>query len=51
VRWPAGYQPQADQWLAIDGEMGVERVGGQQRSVVLVERLRTIPRPARPLEP
>jgi uncharacterized repeat protein (TIGR03943 family) len=51
VRWPTGYQPQADQWLAIDGEMGVESVGGQQRSVVLVERLRPIPRPARPLEP
>lgn len=51
VRWPTGYQPQADQWLAIEGEMGVERVGGQQRSVVLVERLRPIPRPARPLEP
>lgn len=51
VRWPAGYQPQPDQWLALEGRMGVERHNGTPRSVVLVERLRPIPRPARPLEP
>ena len=51
VRWPAGYQPRADQWLALEGRMGVERHNGSPRSVVLVERLRPIPRPARPLEP
>ncbi|GDX72259.1 hypothetical protein LBMAG39_06920 [Cyanobium sp.] len=51
VRWPAGYQPRPDQWLALEGRMGVERHNGTPRSVVLVERLRPIPRPARPLEP
>jgi uncharacterized repeat protein (TIGR03943 family) len=51
VRWPSGYQPKADQWLALEGRMGVERHRGSPRSVVLVERLRPIPRPARPLEP
>ena len=51
VRWPAGYQPRPDQWLALEGRMGVERHNGSPRSVVLVERMRPIPRPARPLEP
>ena len=51
VRWPQGYQPRPDQWLALEGRMGVERSHGAPRSVVLVERLRPIPRPARPLEP
>ena len=51
VRWPAGYRPRPDQWLALEGRMGVERHNGSPRSVVLVERLRPIPRPARPLEP
>ena len=51
VRWPPGYQAKADQWLALEGRMGVERHNGTPRSVVLVERLRPIPRPARPLEP
>jgi uncharacterized repeat protein (TIGR03943 family) len=48
VRWPAGGpRPKADQWLAIEGRMEVE---GQQL-VVVPQRIRTIPRPARPLEP
>jgi len=51
VRWPAGFKPQTDQWLAIEGRMGVDNDAGQQRSVVLPERIRAIPRPARPLEP
>jgi len=51
VHWPKGFSPKADQWLAIEGRMGVEIEAGQQRSVVLPERIRTIPRPARPLEP
>jgi len=51
VRWPKGFTATADQWLAIEGRMGMENVAGQQRSVVLPERIRTIPRPARPLEP
>ena len=51
VRWPAGFTPKPDQWLAVEGTMGVERVGGQERSVVLAGSVRPIPRPARPLEP
>jgi uncharacterized repeat protein (TIGR03943 family) len=51
VRWPKGFTAQADQWLAIEGRMGVENEAGQQRSVVLPERIREIPRPTRPLEP
>ena len=51
VRWPKGFTAQADQWLAIEGRMGVEHEAGQQRSVVLPERIREIPRPTRPLEP
>ena len=48
VRWPTnGPPPRADQWLAIEGRMAVE---GQQL-VVVPQRIRTIPRPARPLEP
>ena len=51
VRWPTGFQPQTDQWLAIEGTMGIERIAGQERSVVLPDRIRPIARPARPLEP
>jgi uncharacterized repeat protein (TIGR03943 family) len=52
VQWPAGFRPRADQWLALQGRMGVERLaGGQTRSVVIAERLQPIPRPQRPLEP
>jgi uncharacterized repeat protein (TIGR03943 family) len=51
VRWPAGATPPADQWLAVEGTMGVETIAGQPRSVVLPSRIRPIPRPARPLEP
>jgi len=52
VQWPAGFRPRADQWLALQGRMGVERLaGGQTRNVVIAERLQPIPRPQRPLEP
>ena len=51
VRWPAGFQPKADSWLAIRGTMGVEEHNGESRSVVLAGQIRPIPRPARPLEP
>ncbi len=48
VRWPANAPPPvADTWLAIDGRMQVE---GDQL-VVVPDRIRPIPRPARPLEP
>lgn len=51
VRWPAGATPPADQWLAVEGTMGVETIAGQPRSVVFPSQIRPIPRPARPLEP
>ena len=51
VRWPAGSRPQPDQWLDLQGRMGVESWQGQTRSVVIAERLKPIPRPRRPLEP
>jgi uncharacterized repeat protein (TIGR03943 family) len=48
VRWPADRPaPRADQWLAIEGTMAV----GADGLVVVPERIRPIPRPARPLEP
>ena len=48
VRWPSGAPtPVADTWLAIDGRMQAEG----DRVVVVPERIRPIPRPARPLEP
>ncbi|MEB3264342.1 MAG: TIGR03943 family protein, partial [Synechococcus sp.] len=52
VRWPAGSPlPRADQWLAVEGRMGLEKGPGGERLVVLASRIRPIPRPARPLEP
>jgi uncharacterized repeat protein (TIGR03943 family) len=53
VRWPVGQAPvAADQWLAIEGVMGLATApGGSERLEVLPSRIRPIPRPARPLEP
>ena len=53
VAWPAGQAPfPADQWLAIDGVMGLKPApGGGERLEVVPSRIRPIPRPARPLEP
>jgi uncharacterized repeat protein (TIGR03943 family) len=52
VRWPRNLpQPQADQWLALEGQMRREQAKGGERLVVVAERVRSIPRPARPLEP
>ena len=42
-----GGQPREDRWLAIEGQMAVEG----ERLVVVPQRIRPIPRPARPLEP
>jgi uncharacterized repeat protein (TIGR03943 family) len=48
VRWPSSAPPPAaDTWLAIEGWMQAD---GDQL-VVVPERIRPIPRPARPLEP
>ena len=51
VRWPAGRQPRADQWLAVEGTMAIEERNGQDRSVVVAQRITPIARPKRPLEP
>jgi len=51
VRWPAGRQPRADQWLAVEGTMAMEERNGQSRSVVVAQRITPIARPKRPLEP
>lgn len=51
VIWPEGESLKADEWLAVSGEMGVERVGGVLRSVVIAERVQPIPKPERPFEP
>ena len=51
VIWPEGESLKADEWLAVSGEMGVERVGGVLRSVVIADRVQPIPKPNRPFEP
>ena len=51
VSWPAGRQPRADQWLAVEGTMAIEERNGQSRSVVVAQRITPIARPKRPLEP
>lgn len=52
VRWPRDQAaPRADQWLAIEGQMAVTGVPGQERLEVVPSRIQPIPRPARPLEP
>ena len=51
VDWPADVDPQADQWLEIEGTMAVQERNGVPVSVVKPSRLTVIPRPDRPLEP
>ena len=51
VIWPEGESLKADEWLAVSGEMGVERVGGVLRSVVIADSVQPIPKPKRPFEP
>ena len=51
VDWPADADPQADQWLEIEGTMAVQESNGVPVSVVKPDRLTVIPRPERPLEP
>jgi uncharacterized repeat protein (TIGR03943 family) len=51
VRWPAGSQPRADQWLRLEGRMAVEAGPDGDRLVVVPRRIEPIARPARPLEP
>ena len=51
VIWPEGASLKADEWLSVSGRMGVERVGGVLRSVVIAETVQPIPKPKRPFEP
>lgn len=51
VIWPEGESLKADEWLAVSGEMGVERIGGVLRSVVIANTVQPIPKPKRPFEP
>ncbi len=51
VIWPESASLKADEWLAVSGEMGVERVNGVLRSVVIAETVQSIPKPKRPFEP
>ena len=51
VIWPEGESLKTDEWLAVSGEMGVERVDGVLRSVVIAETVQPIPKPNRPFEP
>ena len=51
VIWPAGASLKADEWLAVSGEMGVARVGGVLRSVVIANTVQPIAKPKRPFEP
>ena len=51
MRWPKGFKPRADTWLAVRGRMELEEHNGQIRTVVAVQHLNPIPRPKRPLEP
>jgi uncharacterized repeat protein (TIGR03943 family) len=51
VRWPLGKPlPKANQWLAIEGVMGIDSSDGQAHSLVLPRRISPIPRPKRPFE-
>ena len=51
VIWPEGESLRADEWLAVSGEMGVERMNGVLRSVVIADTVEPIPKPKRPFEP
>ena len=51
VIWPDDALLKADEWLAVSGEMGVERVNGVLRSVVIASTVQPIPKPKRPFEP
>ena len=51
VRWPPDRPlPKANQWLAIEGVMGIDSSDGQAQSLVLPRRISPIPRPKRPFE-
>ncbi len=51
VRWPPGRPlPKANQWLEIEGVMGIDSSDGQAHSLVLPRRISPIPRPKRPFE-
>ena len=49
--WPEGTDPEPDQWLEIEGTMTVQDRNGVLTNVVKPITIKSIPRPARPLEP
>ena len=51
VDWPEGADPEPDQWLEIEGTMTVQDRNGVLMNVVKPTTIKSIPRPARPLEP
>ncbi|CAK23412.1 TIGR03943 family putative permease subunit [Synechococcus sp. CS-197] len=51
VDWPEGTDPKPDQWLEIEGTMTVQDRNGVPTNVVNPTSIKSIPRPARPLEP
>ena len=51
VDWPEGTDPEPDQWLEIEGTMTVQDRNGVLTNVVKPITIKSIPRPARPLEP
>ena len=51
VVWPSGSNPQADQWLQVNGVMGIRRREGGLQSVVIADSVQAIAKPERPLEP
>ena len=51
VVWPSGSNPQADQWLQVNGVMGIRRREGGLQSVVIADSVQPIAKPERPLEP
>ncbi|MEI7952456.1 MAG: TIGR03943 family protein [Synechococcaceae cyanobacterium ELA182] len=50
VRWP-GTPPAPDQWLRLEGRIGVEDGAEGRQLVILPSQVTLMPRPARPLEP
>ena len=51
IDWPLDANPEADQWLAIEGTLIVQERDGEPVNVVQPTSIRAIPRPERPLEP
>ena len=51
ILWPEDANPEADQWLEIEGTLIVQERDGVPVNVVKPTSIAEIPRPERPLEP